>query len=906
MGAESKSPWVLPFSSIGEAEVPLVGGKAGSLGALRSAGLPVPDGFCVTTAAFRDALAGDPAFTALLDRLDEVKAGELATARTVGAALREHVSGRGMPEAMRSAILEAFSVVGEGHAYAVRSSATAEDLPHASFAGQQDTYLNVRGPEALLAQVRACWASLYTDRAILYRIEQGIPHRDVALCVIVQRLVQAEKAGILFTAHPITGHRQRMSIEAGWGLGEALVSGIVSPDRYTVDRRDGRVVEVACGEKLVAIRSVAGGGTETQTLSEAEQRARVLDERELSELTALGARVEALRGCPQDIEWAIAEGTLFLLQARPITSLFPLPSPAPEDGFGHLYMSFNHFQVMTDAMPPMALHVWQLALPFGRTPGEVRESPWASHAGGRVYVDLSYALRSRVVSRAVTTALGAADRLVQAAVREAGARPELSPGSGPAVSTRKFLGHIVPVAGAAVGWMFFRPTSGAISHLTGWLEAEAEAGRLALLNEAPLAERVRTARALMALRIYPLIRKVPPMVLAGIAAGRLLRVLVEGPEEDFVALGRGLSGNVTTEMDLAVGDLADLAREHPAVAARLVEGGATVETLRGVEGGEAFLGGLDAFLDRYGARGPSEIDLSRPRYRDAPGSILAVVAGNLRTAKQMSDAEVVEDSGRGAHRAHHARLAREAEMAAGRLLETARRGLLGKVKVPLVRRLIGTHRDLVAAREHPKLLLIKTLDAVRHLVLSAGAGLVAAGRLERADDVFFLDLHELEAALRHPEEPLRERVASRREALARFQELSPPRVMTEQGEIVTAKHAEGSAPRGALVGSPASSGIVEGLARVVLDPAVEVLERGEILVAPFTDPGWTPLFVNAAGLVMEVGGMMTHGSVVAREYGIPAVVCVPGATRAIRTGQRIRVHGDGGYVEILEGPAASA
>lgn len=893
--AADANGWVLPFSAIGAADLSRVGGKGANLGELARAGLPVPDGFCVTTDAFRRALfrERDERFEALLDALAAVPAGDVAAARAAGEAIREHVRARPVPEEIRRAILAAWEQAGTAHAYAVRSSATAEDLPHASFAGQQDTYLNVAGAEELIARVRDCWASLYTDRAILYRIEQGIRHRDVALCVVVQRLVRSEKAGILFTAHPVSGHRNVSVIEAGWGLGESLVSGIVSPDRYEVERHNGRVIAAQRGDKTVAIRprqgegEGAGGGTETVSLGAAEQKEQVLDGRELRALCALGRDVEAHQGAPQDIEWAIAGGELYLLQARPITSLFPKVEGAREDEHLNVYLCFNHLQVMTDAMAPMALHVFQLLMPFDRAPGEEGESPWAGVAGGRLYVNVAKVMRSPLGRRVGTTFLGVADRLSQQAILSALTRPELQ--RGPAVPARALLSNFVPRFIDAALWALVRPTAGTTDRVAEWVEEQTAAARGELSGDRPLPERVRGARRLLSGFMLPMFARVPPMLIAGILSGHLLRALVGAPEEQLVRLGRGLSGNVTTEMDLAVGDLADCARAHPEVAARIAEGGATLEEIEALPGGAEFRRALDRFLDRYGFRGPSEIDLSRPRYRDAPGAILAVVAGNLRTGE------------RGAHRAHHARLAGEAEAAAQAIVEAAARGPLGPARAAIARRLITAHRDLMPVREHPKMLLVRLLDALRRLALEAGAALAAEGRLEQAEDVFFLDLRELEAALTDPGLPLRERVAQRREELAYYQGLTPPRVMTSDGEVLTAEHAGGGAPEGALVGSPASAGVVEGRARVVLDPAKEVLEKGEILVAPFTDPGWTPLFVNAAGLVMEVGGMMTHGSVVAREYGIPAVVCVPGATKRIRTGQRIRVHGDGGYVEVLEG-----
>ncbi len=307
-----------------------------------------------------------------------------------------------------------------------------------------------------------------------------------------------------------------------------------------------------------------------------------------------------------------------------------------------------------------------------------------------------------------------------------------------------------------------------------------------------------------------------------------------------------------------------------------------------VPGGEAFVAALDAFLDRYGMRGPAEIDISRPRWRDEPASILRTVAGNLKTAEE------------GRHRAHYARLADAAETVAKQLVDEAGRGALGWLRRPLVRRLVRVHREHLPLREHPKFMLVRILDLVRRTVLEAAEALRAQGRIDADDDVWFLELAELADALDDEGRPLRERIAERRDAHRRYQRLYPPRVLTSEGESPLVHHATDSLPEGALAGTLVSAGVVEGPARVVRDPEREVLHPGEILVAPFTNPGWTPLFLNAAGLVMEVGGLMTHGSVVAREYGVPAVVCVPEATKRIQTGQRIRVNGEQGFVEILE------
>jgi pyruvate,water dikinase len=380
-------------------------------------------------------------------------------------------------------------------------------------------------------------------------------------------------------------------------------------------------------------------------------------------------------------------------------------------------------------------------------------------------------------------------------------------------------------------------------------------------------------------------------VLSGVVAygllGRLSRRWL-GHDRDVTALGRGLVGNVTSEMGLEVGDLADRARTWPAVSELLRErpDADTLSRLRAVEGGPTFLAELETFLACYGARCAGEIDVTRPRWREQPALVLQAVGAQLRGAEP------------GAHRREHARLAREAEAAGERLVAAVRATPGGWWKSRVVRRLVRVQRALMALREHPKFLLIRTLGVVREAIREEAGRLQARGLLEHVEDVYFLALPEL-LRLLEGGCTVGGLIRSRREEHEHNRQLTPPRVLTSDGEQVAGRRRAGALPPGALAGAAASAGVAEGPARVVLDPQTATLEKGEVLVALGTDPGWTPLFLNAAGLVTEVGGLMTHGSVVAREYGIPAVVGVPGATRAIRTGQRVRVHGDLGYVEVL-------
>lgn len=888
-------PLVLPFTEIQAEDLPLVGGKGANLGEMTSAGFPVPGGFCVTTAGFQRFLANCTARDDLYQTLGTVRSDDLAYTRTVGEQVRTDLAAIPIPTEVATAILAEWRVHGEEHAYAVRSSATAEDLPHASFAGQQDTYLNVRGTDQLLEHVKRCWISLFTDRAILYRTQNGFDHRDVLLAVVVQRMVMPDVSGILFTADPVSGHRQIATIDASYGLGEALVSGIVSADLYKVDKRTMQEIDATIAEKELAIRPLPEGGTEQVKLVEPERSARVLTREQSQTLAALGRRIEAHYGKPQDIEWTLANGEFNVVQSRPITSLFPIPQPSLVKDAPHLYFSFGHAQVMTDPMPPLARSIWQLALPFGKPPGtEEAYNPYLASAGGRLYIDPMPLLNRALPRRIVPKLLENADPLIAQTVKEVLARPEFDYTAldrREKADLRAVLHWVRPILANVIANLVWRRPEGRATEMDEWSDRFEEAMTARFANAQSSTARVAAARTVIGQFMGQVIRHMLPTLAAGMLA-RALLIRVVGKQtnlEEINAVLRGLVGNVTTEMDLRVGDLADVARQSPAVVAHLSSQSPTtaLTTLDEVEGGSAFMAALDQFMADYGMRGPSEIDISRLRWRDDPTPLLQVIIGNLQHGVS------------GTHRQQHARLAEEGEAAAERLASAANRGLLGPLRSRVIRRLTRVVRHLLPVREHPKFLLIRVLGTVRTAMMDAATELVNEGRLDKVDDIWYLDLIELGEVLRNPSDDPRPRVAARKAEHARFWSLTPPRVITSDGEIPVVHLSRDDLPSGALAGNPVSGGVIEGIAKVVTDPTSEIVSPGEILVAPFTDPGWTPLFINAAGLVMEVGGLMTHGSVVAREYGIPAVVGVLNATSHIQSGERIRVHGDQGYVEIL-------
>ncbi len=884
--------FILPFDKISSKDLPRVGGKGANLGELTRAGFPVPAGFCVHTAGFGAFLESAPEMEAYYARLARLAPDDLEGVRTLGQSLRAYLSQVALPAQVAEQVLTAWRLQGEDDFYAVRSSATAEDLPTASFAGQQDTFLNVRGAESLLQRVRDCWISLFTDRAILYRAQNGFDHRQVGLSVVVQQMVFPEVSGIAFTADPVSGHRQIVSIDASYGLGEALVAGLVSADLYKVDRRTWQVVEMKVADKTLAIRPSKDGGTYREALGEDLRHTQVLTESQAIELARMAAGIEAHYAAPQDIEWALVGEQFYIVQSRPITALYPLPE---QDGASRVYFSLSHAQVMTDVMSPMGISIWKLLLPFGRPRGQIGYNRYIHGVGGRMYIDISPLLNTAIGRRALPNALQVADELSAKALKGLVQREEFLEQAEQATDTATvggILRWIAPLVPKALHRLWIARPDTAVPFVDNHIRRSVETAKDQLAKAAPGLPRLQTAYEFTAGAFVDNALTLVPFVATIMMAKTLLEHLVRdvAAPADLTAVYSGLEGNVTTMMDLEVGDLADAIRAHPALMELLKTGhpDEIMARLPQFAGGEAFAAQLENFLTRYGMRGPSEIDIARSRWGQDPGSLFQMILGSTGHAQA------------GAHRDYHRALVEKGWQAGSRIAAAARQGPFGFIKARIVARLVRVFRTHMAVREHPKYMLIQMFALVRRALVEAAQTLVDQGRLAHAEDIWLFEFDEVLRALEQPEMDLYPMVETRRQAQQHYRGLIPPRIFTSEGELIKGQYSLENLPEGAIPGSSVSGGVVEGIARVVTDPREEMLNPGEILVAPFTDPGWTPLFINAAGLVMEVGGLMTHGSVIAREYGIPAVVGVVDATRRIKTGQRIRVQGDAGYVQQLD------
>ncbi len=894
---------VLPLDSL-QADLPTAGGKGANLARLVRAGFPVPQGFIVTTQAYRQFVQANGLADWIQEQVQRADPEDPQTLEAVSQAIRRRFLDGAMPEPIRQALLERYQAMG-CPPVAVRSSATAEDLPDLSFAGQQDTYLNVMGEEALVQAVIRCWSSLWTARAIGYRARNHLDQADVSLAVVVQEMVQSQVSGVLFTANPLNGRRTEAVIDATFGLGEALVAGLVEPDHYVVRKRDGQILEKKLGAKSLVIRSAPKGDTVTEKVAAQDRQA--LPDPAIRDLVALGNRVETLFGSPQDIEWAWVDGRLYLLQSRPITSLYPLPPGlAPEPL--RVFFSFGAVQGILAPLTPLGQETIKAFFAGGAslfgyhfTP---RSQPVLFSAGERLWADITPPLRNGLGRRLVARALAGIEPGSSQTLARLLQDPRLAPTralpSGKIL--RRILGFVLPRL-REVAWALRRPERAQIRAQSFGAAAIREFQERS--NQATtLIQRV-TLHEYLGQIAFP---AVLPIFLAPVLAGylpllalnRLARDLAKADPEigphTVLTLTRGLPNNVTTEMDLALWETAQAIRQDRQSLAHFLERPpeelATEAVAKKLP--RAAQAALDRFLDRYGMRGVGEIDIGRPRWWEDPLPVIQTLRSYLGIQDEAMAPGVVFRRGEA-----------EARAAQRKLVAAARQRPLGRLKAWFVAWATRRIRALAGLRESPKFTIINLMGISRRNLLASGEELVRAGVLARRDDLFFLTLPELHALGMGAPGRWQELVAQRRESVRREERRRQiPRILLSDGEAFyqgMVAEAGGESAQ-VLVGSPVSPGVAEGIARVVFEPHQAKLSPGEILVCPGTDPAWTPLFLAAAGLVMEVGGMMTHGAVVAREYGIPAVVGVDRATQRIKTGQRIRVDGSTGTIWLLDEP----
>ncbi|MED2013089.1 phosphoenolpyruvate synthase [Bacillus wiedmannii] len=867
------SSFVLDFQEIENTQLSLVGGKGLNLGELSNIqGIQVPEGFCVTTVGYEKAIEQNEELQTLLQQLTKLKMEERAQIGEMSKKIREVIMAVEIPSDVVEAVTHYLSRFGNEHAYAVRSSATAEDLPYASFAGQQDTYLNIIGEKAILQHVRKCWASLFTERAVMYRMQNSFEHNQVSICVVVQKMVFPEASGILFTADPVTSNRKVLSIDASFGLGEALVSGLVSADNYKV--KEGEITETMIATKKIAIYAVKEGGTETKQIDLAQQKLQTLSEQQILQLASIGRQIEAYFDRPQDIEWCLAHNTFYIVQSRPITTLYPIPEV--NDGENHVYVSVGHQQMMTDPLKPLGMSLFQLTS-FGQR----------FQAGGRLFVDVAQRLASPTSRELLLNMIGNSEPLIKDALTTVVERDdfitllpddekEKSVGkSGPPASSQPQVEN-----NSAIVTDLIKRNQASIEELKRNMQTKSGVDVLDFILE--------DIQQLKKILFHP---QSMAVIMAGMNASTWINEKMEqwlGEKNAADTLSQSVQNNITSEMGLALLDVADVIRPYPEVIAYLqhVENDNFLDELVQFKGGEKTRDAILTFLNKYGMRCSGEIDITKTRWSEKPTIIIPMILNNIRDFEAGASKRKFEEGLQEA-------LKKEKE-----LVDRLQHLPDGTQKVEETKQMIRNIRNCIGYREYPKYGMINRYFIYKQALLKEAEQLVQSGVIHEIDDIYYLTFEELHEVVRTNKLDY-ELIHKQKNEYKLYEKLTPPRVMTSDGEIITGKYKRENLPADAIVGLPVSSGVIEGRARVILNMEDANLEEGDILVTAFTDPGWTPLFVSIKGLVTEVGGLMTHGAVIAREYGLPAVVGVENATKRIKDGQRIRVHGTEGYIEVL-------
>ena len=869
-------PYVLEFREIDKTHLLLVGGKGLKLGELsKTHGIQVPEGFCVTTQAYQKALEQNEAFHTLLDQLTRLKAEDLDQTGEISRRIREVIMESEIPSDVEKVIHHYLFRFGIEQAYAIRSSATAEDLPYYSFAGQQDTYLNIKGIDRIFRYIKKCWASLFTDRAVIYRMKNGFDHRKVSLSVVIQRMIFPNASGILFTADPVTSNRKVLSIDASFGLGEALVSGFVSADNYKVP--EGRIVEKRISTKKLAVYARKEGGTGKKEVEPKLQNRSTLSDEQVLELERIGRKLEEHFGCPQDIEWCLVDDAFYIVQSRPITTLFPIPE-AGETQENHVYVSVGHQQMMTDAMKPLGLSFFLLT-----TPAPMRK------AGGRLFVDVTPMLASPDGRQNLFNTLGQSDPLIKDALMTLLEREnfiqsihddqkEQSPGQ-QGMSSQDFEAPIEK--DPAIVSDLMKKSQASIEKLKQDIQTQSGTDLFDFILE----DIKQFRKALFD-------SKSLDVIYAAMDASVWINEKMNkwlGEKNAADALSQSVPNNVTSEMGLELLDVADVIRPYPKLIDYLqhVKEDHFLDELVQFEGGKKARDAIVDYLEKYGMRCVGEIDITRPRWSEKPGTLVPIILSYIKNFEPGASKRKFDEGRQKA-------LKKEQE-----LLERLKQLPDGEQKAKETKRRIDLIRNFGGYREYPKYSMVQRYFIYKQALLKEAEQLVQKGVISEKEDIYYLTFEEFREVV-HTKK-LDNPIISRRKAEYKlYEKLTPPRVITSDGEIITGKYKRKNLPAEAIPGLPVSSGIIEGRARVILNMEDADLEDGDLLVTSFTDPSWTPLFVSIKGLVTEVGGLMTHGAVIAREYGLPAVVGVENATKLIKDGQRIRLNGTDGFIEILE------
>ncbi len=887
------SPFILPLDHPSTLEQ--AGGKGLNLQLLTAAGFPVPAGFIVATSAYNCFVQHNRLAFPVAEALQSLHPQNLLSCERVSTTIRRLFRQGEIPPDIIAAINEARAKLGAGLPLAVRSSATAEDLPSASFAGQGESYLNIAGKDDLPAAVRACWSSLWTARAIAYRTRLDLASEQVAMAVLVQKMVQADASGVLFTVNPLNGNADELVINAAWGLGEALVCGQVTPDTLIGEKKTGCTLSLTAGHKeLMTIPATEG--TRNVPVPLERQDLPVLSAKQAEELIRLGLAIEQLFGTPQDIEWAISGNLIFILQARPVTAFPDPPTPATDTDAGHapwpapLGKRPHPFDLWTrvdlgERWPqPVTPLTWSFFFPLDDA--EFRRSfrnlsspyldqiQWTKRFFGRVY--LNEGAIGHVSSRELGIPLSFAKAIIGSTTSESGNGGQDRPKP----------------------WRFLFRLPGALAILLERLRAESAFAKLFpqidhwvddfSAKKEPLPDDAKIWNDLVDIwlpKFKQSFRFHADVSINAMSALPILEWLLtrwgQRPESacDLIT---GLSGLHNAAMIPAFWQMAQLLRSLPLPPEALESPSTLVSALGDLPEAAPLVFSIEAFLKRYGHRAPNELELLSPRWSEAPENVGAAILGYLRSQAQEDPALITA-------RQRVKQAATASHIGAG----------LSPIRRLAFRKVLERTHHLVRLRDNGQHYVVKLLLPIRRTFATLGERWTGNGWLNTADEIFFLPFAEIERTVMagSPQTDLKELVRNNRATYQYYLAMEAPDAIGPDGQPRKPELAQ--TDPSVLLGIAVSSGAASGTARVVHSLAEAMtVPPGTILVTKATDPGWTPVFPLLQGLVLEIGGPLSHGAIIARECGLPAVVNVPAATHRIQDGQAITVDGNTGCVHL--------
>lgn len=889
--AKNLNPLILPLNDP-DMTLEQAGGKCVNLSAMIQAGFPVPTGFVITTACYRDFVIANDLDQFIIEQCNQIDVADMSAFETASVNIRERFAQGTIPDSVVAAITAAYQAMTDSNlAVAVRSSATAEDLPDASFAGQQETYLNINGIDALLDATKQCWSSLWTARAIAYRIQQEISQKSVALAVAVQQMVPAEAAGVMFTVNPVTGNTDEIMINATWGLGEALVSGQVNPDTIVLDKATAQIKESQMGDKQIMTAPTATGTDEIEVALERRNKIAVSDAH-LRELARLGYEIESHFGIAQDIEWATTERGVYILQSRPVTTLSGTAEiivdevPGDDNWWPIVDANPQPFDLWTQAdvgerwPDPVTPLTWSTAYSMidenmGQTFTQITDRPyineieWPRRMRGRVYMN------EGAMVHAMTDGFGLPASMIAAALTNFGLiTPE---------NDRYRWGRILRTA--PIQFRMIRKQQKDLvrfeehfPQIDRWVD-EFMARDLSTVNDQALwqeAEGIWYERLMHYMNDHASSTSQSMMAYA-----QLEKTLKQWLDRDDIVnqLISGLSDVISAEIVPSLWEMVDTLRNAGLESIVLNRDAPTaLKTLRQTPDAKPFMLQFNAFLQRHGHRCATEAEWLYPRWIEAPEQVIESLNSYLQ-AEQSFDLESIE-----------ARQSHQREEA-----------------IALVEQSVGPLKrlhHLVRLRDNGQHYLVKLILPIRHIYATLGERWAAQGWLEHPEDFFFLVTPEIETVLKQGKPgdlELRQQVTERRQAHQYWHQQPFYDTLDAAGKPVQSESNVDvdNLDANAIAGIAASAGRVTGTARVVMTPQeANQIQPGEILVTRATDPGWPPVFSVISGVVLEIGGQLSHGAIVAREYGLPAVVNAFGATERIRDGQTITVDGTNGVVLV--------